>query len=98
MVSIASVAGGDVRPQPRAQVIAQRAESDVLLLDLEAGTYFALDEVGARVWELCDGEHTVNDIVARIAAEYDAPVDVIESDVNRLLEELRTESLLTVPT
>jgi len=29
-----------------------------------------LDEVGSRVWHLCDGEHTVGDIARTLAEEY----------------------------
>jgi len=29
-----------------------------------------LDEVGADIWELCDGEHTVRDLVAHVARKY----------------------------
>ena len=93
---IAAVPTGDARPLPRERVIAQRAKDEVLLLDLDAGTYFSLDEVGSRVWELCDGARTVTEILATIVAEYDAPADIIETDVNRLLEELEAEALLVV--
>lgn len=94
--SIARVPSGDARPHARERVVAQRAKDEVVLLDLDAGTYFSLDEVGSRVWELCDGARTVTEILAMIVAEYDAPADVIESDVNRLLEELEAEALLVV--
>ncbi|MFQ6130972.1 MAG: PqqD family protein [Armatimonadota bacterium] len=29
-----------------------------------------LDEVGSRVWHLCDGEHSVEDIVSELAGRY----------------------------
>ncbi len=96
MASITTVPTGNARPQPRERVVAQRAKDEVVLLDLDAGTYFSLDEVGGRVWELCDGARTVTEILAVVVAEYDAPADVIEADVNRLLEELEAEALLVV--
>ena len=66
-----------------------------MLLDLDGGTYFALNEVGARVWELSDGSRTIAEIAALLADEYDAPVAVIQADVLELLGELEVEQLVT---
>ena len=66
-----------------------------MLLDLDGGTYFALNEVGARVWELSDGSRTVAEIATLLADEYDAPAAVIKADVLELLGELEVEQLVT---
>jgi coenzyme PQQ synthesis protein D (PqqD) len=72
-----------------------RAGDSAVLLDPSGGEYFSLSEVGARIWELCDGSATVDEIVERIADEYDAPLDTIRADTTRLLDELAAEGLLT---
>ena len=72
----------------------QSADDQTMLLDLDGGMYFALNDVGARVWELCDGAHTVAEISALLANEYDAPPAMIEDDVLELLGELATEQLV----
>lgn len=87
----------EARPYPRERLIVQWAKDDFLLLDVHAGTYFALDAVGGRIWELCDGQRTVAEIVAGILAEFDAPTHVVQADVLRLLGELHAEELLVVP-
>ena len=73
----------------------QSADDQTMLLDLDGGTYFALNEVGARVWELSDGSRTVAEIATLLADEYDAPVAVIQADVLELLGELEVEQLVT---
>jgi len=82
------------RPRRRDRVLTQRAAGTVVLLDLEGGQYYSLDEVSARVWELCDGEHQVVGIVEAISVEYDAPVETIYEDVMAFLEEMLDEKLL----
>jgi hypothetical protein len=82
------------RPRRRDRVLTQRAAGTVVLLDLEGGQYYSLDEVSARVWEMCDGEHEVAGIVETISAEYDAPVETIYEDVMAFLEEMLDEKLL----
>ncbi len=84
------------RSTPRQQpgVLVQQADEELVLLDVRAGTYFALNEVGARVWELCDGERSLEDILDLLGEEFDAPAEVIEKDVRDLLEELASDRLV----
>jgi hypothetical protein len=76
-------------------VLAQEADGEMVLLDVAAGSYFALNEVGSRVWGLCDGQRAVAEIRDAIAEEFDAPLDVIERDVRGLLEDLGGDGLVT---
>jgi hypothetical protein len=78
----------------RDRVLIQQAAGTLVLLDLEGGQYYALDEVSARVWELCDGEHGIGAIVEVIGDEYDAPVETIREDVLAFLQEMLDENLL----
>ena len=78
-------------------VLSRRVKPDeptTVLLHPQTGEYYTLDEIGSRVWELCDGERTVAEIAASIAKEYDAPASEIERDVLELLNDLQAEQLL----
>ena len=81
-------------PRRRAQIIAQQASDTTILLSLENGQYYTLNEVGGRVWSLCDGSRRVTDMVAMIQQEYEVPAETIEADVLELLEELIHEQLV----
>ena len=39
-------------PTRRERVLTQTTDGELVLLHLDRGTYFALNEVGARIWEL----------------------------------------------
>jgi len=65
-------------------------------LSLDEGTYFSLNEVGGMVWDLCDGVHTVGEVIDAVCAEFDAPPDTVEADVIALVDELASELLLVV--
>ena len=75
-------------------ILTQAAEGQTVLLRLADGSYYALDEVGARVWELCDGRRSVQEIVAIVSGEFDAPADVISADVLEFVGDLDGERLL----
>jgi len=84
----------DARPSRSQRVLAQPNAESLILLNPDDGQYYTLDEVGARIWELCDGTRAVTDVVSAIHAEYDAPLAAIQSDVVELLDDLTREKLL----
>jgi coenzyme PQQ biosynthesis protein PqqD len=86
----------DERLRRQDGVLAQQAEGQTVLLRLEDGGYYALDEVGATIWELCDGERPVGEIVAQLCAEFDAPEATVRADVLEFIGDLRRERLLVV--
>jgi coenzyme PQQ biosynthesis protein PqqD len=77
-------------------VLAQKAHGRTVLLRLEDGGYYALDEVGAMIWQLCDGSRAVAEIVALLCEEFDAPESTVQEDVLEFIGDLRREQLLVV--
>jgi pyrroloquinoline quinone biosynthesis protein D len=75
-------------------ILAQQAQGQTVLLRMEDGGYYALDEVGAAVWELCDGSRSIGEIVAALCAEFDAPEETVRADVLEFIGDLRRERLL----
>ncbi len=58
------------------------------------GGFYLLDELGAFIWELCDGGRSVDEVIAAVAAELDRPAAGVAGDVREWIVELRTEGLL----
>jgi Coenzyme PQQ synthesis protein D (PqqD) len=67
------------------RVMMQQVEGDSVLLDIDSGEYYSLNEVGGRIWELCDGTRTVGAIAEVLCAEYDVTRDTALSDARELL-------------
>jgi hypothetical protein len=81
-------------PRQAHKIVAQRAAGKWVLLDVKSGHYYALDGVGGRVWELCDGARSVRQIAEVVSNEYDTGGHEVEDDVVALISELAGESLL----
>ncbi len=60
--------------------------------DLEA--IYVLNEIGTRVWQLLDGQRTVEEIVDIIAREYAVDRARIARDVDTFLNELQSLRLV----
>jgi hypothetical protein len=72
----------------RDRVMSQQVEGDAVLLDIESGEYFALNDVGGLVWDLCDGSRSVADVAELISAEFEVDKSMALTDALELLESL----------
>lgn len=86
----------DDRPQRDGRIVWRRGDEGVVVLNPNDGQYFSLDDVGGRIWELCEGERSIAEIAEILAEEYEADASVIQGDALELLRELRDEGLVAV--
>jgi len=75
------------------RVASRKIVDEVILVPLrdsvaEMENLYALNEVGARVYELVDGKRSVRDICAVIVDEFDASAEQAEADVSQFVEQL----------
>ena len=84
----------DDRYEKRKQVVYNFMPPDIVILNLDNGYYFSTNEVGARIWELCDGKNTVSDIIVDISNLYQHDEKEIENDIMSLLQSFVKEELL----
>jgi hypothetical protein len=79
-------------------VVFRQMEGEMVLLDLATATYFGLDGVGARLWELLREDGSLERAFTVMRGEYDVAPPLLERDLLRLLEELRQRGLVSVST
>ncbi|MBN8732623.1 MAG: PqqD family protein [Acidobacteria bacterium] len=68
-----------------------------LLFDPASATAYPISPSAMRIWELCDGEHTVASILDDLEAHYDVDRATLERDCLKLLEDLAENNLLAGP-
>ena len=77
-----------------ADVMFSRLNDETVLLDLKSGTYFGLNDVGTRVWELVERGQPLATIVDTLAEEYAAEHAELARDVLNLADELLNRRLV----
>ena len=78
------------------QVMTRTVGEEVVVLDLATGTYFGLDPVGARIWELMGEGKTLDEICNTMLQEYEVTREELERDTLRLAEELNGQGLIQI--
>jgi hypothetical protein len=72
-------------PTPNEDVSLQRVGQEAILNDRRNGRAHVINESAAQIWELCDGQHTLDQIVSAFAAAYALPTVDVQADVQYIL-------------
>src|SRR3954462_3887393 len=75
-------------------VAVREIDGGLLLVNLENGKTWKLNQVGAAVVRALDGAAAVADVAANIARQFAAPFETVGPDVEALIEELRGQGLV----
>ena len=84
----------DRRYAVRDRVYAREFGGEIVLLDLEGGSYFGLDAIGAEVWTRLSAGASPDEIVVELAPLYDVLPPTLSGDVERLVESLIASRLI----
>ena len=70
-------------------------DGEVVVVNLENGTYYSADAVGAVVWEEIAAGRTIEGLVSAVAARYDGERDRIVAGIEAFVLRLQEEKLIT---
>ncbi|MBK7991642.1 MAG: PqqD family protein [Comamonadaceae bacterium] len=76
--------------------MARTVGDETVILDLASGTYYGLDPVGARMWQLMSEGQPLAAICNLLLDEYEVTREALEGDILRLTEELRAKGLVSL--
>lgn len=77
-------------------VLHQELGGETVLLNLANESYFGLDEVGTRVWQVLAETHSASDVITRLVEEYEVSSDQLRLDVEKLVSEMVDAGLVTI--
>jgi len=71
-------------------------DTEALVVDVKGGLLYPLNSVGARIWDLCDGARSLDEIVGLLTAEFEAPEPTIRADAIEFIERLADAKLVSI--
>ena len=81
-----------IRAHP--DVVAQRLDDEVVLVNLQTNRIFALNATAARFWELLTAGHDREEIVRVMCDEFEVDAGHLEGEIDSLLSSLASEQLV----
>jgi hypothetical protein len=81
-------------PVQNEEIYYQKIENEGLLIHGQKGKVRTVNLVGDFIWNLIDGQKSVEQIIVQVKSEFNYQVDTIKSDVIHYLQELSDRSLI----
>ena len=69
-------------------------DDEVVLLDLNKGTYFGINHVGAKFLKALQANESYESALSKIAIEYQMDMQTISNDLKTLLKQLLEQELI----
>ena len=74
------------------------AERDgrVVVLSLQAASYFDFNKVASEIWGMLSSPHRVDDILQKLSQHHDVDIEIMTRDVMSFLQSLVTQHLARI--
>jgi len=84
-------------PSPNPKAITRMLEDElVLLVPAEKSKVIVLNQVGAAIWELLDGQRDIQQIAAAITEQFDTNLPTAEADTLRFTAKLVERGIVSI--
>jgi coenzyme PQQ synthesis protein D (PqqD) len=77
-------------------VIFRELQGEAVILNLASSTYFGLDQVATRIWQLCEAHGSLRTVWEAMQQEFDASDETLKADLLSFVDELLANGLLAV--
>ena len=75
-------------------VIADDIDGEIVIMNLERGSYYGLDAVGTDIWRMIIAGRTGQETASRVASHFDADIQRVRSDIAGLIAKVLEHELL----
>lgn len=92
--TIGGLIDGTKHPKRRSDLNCRMIDGETVVLDLKEGHLHQLNPTASFIWDCCDGELTMDQIVERLAGAYEVDTTTARKDVDEVISKLRSSKLL----
>jgi hypothetical protein len=75
-------------------VLTAEVDGEVVMMSIEQGRYFGLDDIGSDIWKRLDSPCSFAELIDRLARDYDADRATIAADVRALLGRMAEQDVV----
>jgi hypothetical protein len=84
------------KPRQNPDTTYQKMGDEAILINMNTGIYYSLNDTGTLFWELLDGVRSIADCARQIAADYHVEPEEVTDDLIELATEFHEEGLIIV--
>lgn len=79
------------------ELLAVDMDGETVMMDMESGNYFGINEVGSHIWEALETEKNIADIVNTVNNQFEVKdTENVEHDILSFLDDMLEQHLIEV--
>lgn len=86
----------NARIKLKEEVFFEELDDQAVILNVQTSTYFGLNEVGTRMWNLLSEHKHVRIVYNKLIEEYDVTVERLAEDLQIFINHLQSKQLIDV--
>jgi hypothetical protein len=75
-------------------IVNETIDGEAVMINLDTGSYYSTDRIGAIVWSWIDAGHSIDEILGMLTARYTGDLTAIESATRLFIRQLVVEALI----
>lgn len=76
------------------ETISGQIDDDLVMMDIAKGSYFSLNSVATRIWELLEMPRSLDSLCSQLVDEYDVSADQCRAEVEAHLTQMQQLGLV----
>ncbi len=85
----------NLRPQKTDQFVETEVDGDRVLMQIENGYFFTLNETAEAIWTRIDGQLSLSEIIEAVATKFSITVDACQAHITEFVQELADNELVS---
>jgi hypothetical protein len=85
------------KPRQRPDYRLEKIDDELLLYHPSQTVIMYCNPSASLIWQLCDGERTIEEIISLLSAAYEQPVEAMTSEVTTTLQQFHQRQAIEYP-
>lgn len=78
------------------KIVSSEIDGETVMMSVDMGSYYGLNEIGTRIWELIESPRTISDICDQLTKEYKVEPETCRKEIFDFLSTLTEEEIVEV--
>ena len=88
--------GLDSTISPSEDLVSSDLDGEIVMMSIENGEYYGLDEIGSRIWTLLEEPKKVSELCDILLEEFEVEREQCEEEVLAFLNEMASDDLIHI--
>jgi len=77
-------------------MVTSNLDGEIVMMSVENGEYYGLDEIGTRIWQLMEHPIVIENLINCLTNEFEVEREECEEDTIEFLEDLHSRNLINL--